>query len=66
MGACGCQCCSDEAIPGKVLALLPGGMASVELNGATQEISIELTDCAPGDVVMVHAKVAIARVSGEV
>jgi len=61
-----CQCCSDEAVPAKVLALLPGGMAAVDLNGAIEEVSIELIESAPGDIVMVHARVAIARVSGDV
>jgi HupF/HypC family len=56
-----CTCCSDQAVPAKVLALLPGGMASVDLNGAIEEISVELVDSAPGDVVLVHAGVAIAR-----
>ncbi len=59
-----CTCCSDQAVPAKVLALLPGGMASVDLNGAIEEISVELVESAPGDIVLVHAGVAIARSGG--
>jgi len=61
-----CECCADQAVAARVLALLPDGMACVEINGVTEEVSVELTDSVPGDIVMVHAKVAIARVSGEV
>jgi hydrogenase maturation factor len=39
-------------------------MASVERNGAIEEISVELVESAPGDVVLVHAGVAIARSGG--
>jgi hypothetical protein len=59
-----CTCCSDQAVPAKVLALLPGGMASVDMNGAMEEISVELVESAPGDVVLVHAGVEIARSGG--
>ncbi len=63
-GLSACPCCSDQAIPAQVLALLPGGMAFVNLDGAVEEISVELVECAPGDVVLVHAGVAIARSGG--
>ena len=59
-----CFCCSDQAVRARVLHLLPGGMASVDLDGAIDEISVELVDSAPGDIVLVHARVAIARLSG--
>jgi len=59
-----CTCCSDQAVPARIVALLPGGMASVERNGAIEEISVELVESAPGDVVLVHAGVAIARSGG--
>jgi hydrogenase maturation factor len=59
-----CICCSDQAIPAKVIALLPGGMASVDLNGVIEEVSVDLTESAPGDIVLVHSKVAIGRLSG--
>jgi hydrogenase maturation factor len=56
-----CICCSDEAIAGRVLALLPGGMAAVDFGGAVEEVSVALIETAPGDSILVHAKVAIAR-----
>ena len=43
---------------------MPGGMASVDLDGTIDEVSVELIDSAPGDMVLVHARVAIARLSG--
>ena len=59
-----CVCCSDEAGPGRVLALLPGGMAVVDFGGATEQVCVDLIESAPGDIVLVHAKVAIARLGG--
>jgi len=41
--------------------LLPGGMAAVDFGDAVEEISVALIETAPGDSVLVHAKVAIAR-----
>lgn len=59
-----CLCCSDQALPGKVLSLQPGGMALVDLDGAIEEVSVELIESAPGDTILVHARVAIARLGG--
>jgi len=59
-----CFCCSDHAVAARVLTMLPGGMASVDLDGTIDEVSVELIDSAPGDMVLVHARVAIARLSG--
>jgi len=56
-----CVSCSDEAIPGRVVALLEDGMALAEFPGATEEINVELVDAAPGDLVLVHARIAISR-----
>jgi hydrogenase maturation factor len=39
-------------------------MALVDLDGVIEEVSVELIDSAPGDTVLVHARVAIARLSG--
>lgn len=46
---------------GRVLALLPGGMATVDFGDAIEEVSVALIETAPGDAILVHAKVAIAR-----
>ena len=42
------------------------GMALVDASGAKREVSVELLrDLEPGDYVMVHAGVAIARITDE-
>jgi hydrogenase maturation factor len=63
-GPCGCVTCGDEAKPARVIALLPGGMAAAEGEAGIEEISVELCDAEAGDVVLVHAGVAIARLRG--
>jgi hydrogenase expression/formation protein HypC len=58
-----CVACSDEALPARVLAVLPGGNAMVEINRTIEEINVQLVDTAAGDLLLVHAKVAIARLT---
>lgn len=42
------------------------GMAIVDASGAKREVSAELLeDLEPGDYVMVHAGIAIARIDGD-
>jgi hydrogenase maturation factor len=36
-------------------------MARVDSCGATEEVSLDLIDAAPGDVVLVHAGIAIGK-----
>lgn len=50
-----------QALPGRVVALLEDGMARVDVDGVGEEVSVELIDAAVGDIVLVHAKVAIGR-----
>lgn len=51
-------------LPAKVMNL-KNGRAVVDASGARKEISAELlNDLEPGDYVMVHAGVAIARIRG--
>jgi hydrogenase maturation factor len=57
-----CITCSDVAIAVRVRHLLPGGLAVVDTDAGAEEISIVLIDAEPGDVVLVHAKEAIAVV----
>jgi hydrogenase maturation factor len=58
-----CITCSDEALPFRVVELLDFGLAMVDTgDGRTEEISVALVDAAVGDVVLVHAKEAIAKV----
>ena len=51
-------------LPAKVMNL-KNGRAVVDASGARKEISAELlNDLEPGDYVMVHAGVAVARIRG--
>jgi hydrogenase maturation factor len=40
-------------------------MASVDRSGVIEEVSVELMETVPGDTVLVHAGVAIARWNAE-
>jgi hypothetical protein len=44
----------------RVRALLPGGLAEVDTGAGPETVSVALVDAAVGDVVLVHAKEAIA------
>jgi hydrogenase expression/formation protein HypC len=45
---------------------IKGGMAVVDASGVKRTISIELLkDLSPGDYVMVHAGIAIAKISSD-
>jgi hydrogenase expression/formation protein HypC len=56
-----CITCGDQALPGRVTALLEDGMARVDVAGVGEEVSVELIEAAVGDVVLVHARVAIGK-----
>lgn len=58
-----CVTCSDTAVPVRVLELLADGLALADTGGGREEISVALVEAGPGDVVLVHAKEAIAVVS---
>ena len=50
------------AVPAKVLALLPGAMARVDVGGAIKEVSVALLDdLRPGDYVILHVGYALSR-----
>ena len=52
-------------VSGKVVKL-QAGTAMVDVNGARREVSAELlNDLEPGDYVMVHAGVAIAKITDD-
>ncbi|MBQ9155320.1 MAG: HypC/HybG/HupF family hydrogenase formation chaperone [Eubacterium sp.] len=52
-------------LPAKIMTM-KDGVAIVDASGAKREISTELlTDLEPGDYVMVHAGIAIARITDE-
>lgn len=59
-----CATCADEAIEGRVLRVADDDLADVAMEGDVRTVAVELLDgvCA-GDVVLVHAGVAIAKVA---
>jgi len=51
------------AVPARVTALLPDGMAKVSLDGVLKEVSLAFVDeVAVGDYVVVHVGYALAKV----
>lgn len=57
-----CITCSDAAVPVRVREVLAGDLAVVDTDAGPEEISVALVEAGPGDVVLVHAKEAIAVV----
>lgn len=57
-----CITCGDVAIPVRVVRLLPGDLAVVEVDGREEEISVALVTAEVGATVLVHAGEAIAAV----
>ena len=60
-----CVTCSDEAVPMRVVAPPVDGVARcADADGAEAEVMTELVGAvSPGDEVLVHAGVALARVA---
>jgi hydrogenase maturation factor len=58
-----CITCSDTAVAVRVRELRPDGLAIVDTEAGPEEVSVALVAAAPGDVVLVHAKEAIAVVA---
>lgn len=58
-----CITCSDLAIKARVIQLLDDDLARVEAGGDTEVISIALVDAQPGDLILVHAREAIAKLT---
>lgn len=56
-----CITCSDLGVQARVVELTPGGNARVEIGTILEEVNIELVEAAPGDTVLVHAKVALRK-----
>ena len=59
-----CITCADTAVRVRVSELLPGGLAVVETDAGPEEVSVALVEARVGDVVLVHAKEAIAVLGG--
>jgi hydrogenase expression/formation protein HypC len=60
-----CITCSDEAVPVTIVRLLPFGLAMVDTGVSVEEVSVALVEAGVGDVVLVHAKEAIARLEAD-
>jgi hydrogenase maturation factor len=61
-----CSICSDEGIPGRVLALRPFNMALLQMPTGELEVAIDLIDNVQiDDVLLVHVGVAITRICNE-
>jgi hydrogenase expression/formation protein HypC len=60
-----CITCGDVAVPVRVVKLLPGDLAVVEVDGREEEISVALVSATVGATVLVHAGEAIAAVEPE-
>jgi HupF/HypC family len=57
-----CVTCSDAAVQVRVRELLDDDLAVVETDAGLEEVSVALVEVRPGDLVLVHAKEAIAIV----
>lgn len=62
-----CLTCSDRADPVRVVALAAAGEARcVDASGRACTVQVELVpEAAPGDLLLVHAGVALARLAAE-
>jgi hydrogenase maturation factor len=56
-----CITCSDSAVAVRVIELLEDNLARVETDGGVEVVSVALVAAKAGDVVLVHAKEAIAK-----
>lgn len=59
-----CITCSDEALQARVFSVnRENGLALVAIDGTSEEIDVTLVEhVEPGDILLVHSGVAIARV----
>jgi hydrogenase expression/formation protein HypC len=55
-----CITCSDVAVRATVTRLLAGGLALVDGGAGEEEVSVALVPAQVGDVLLIHAKEALA------
>ncbi len=61
-----CITCGDQGIPMRVVALEGDGLARCRISDNDSTVDVQLVgDLAPGDLVLVHAGVALARLGPE-
>jgi len=56
-----CITCSDSAIPVRVIELIEDNLARVDTGAGVEIVSVALVAAKAGDVILVHAKEAIAK-----
>ena len=55
-----CITCSDAAVRAKVTQVLADGLALVDAGAGEEEVSVALVTAREGDVLLIHAKEALA------
>ena len=55
-----CITCADVAVRATVTQLLAGGLALVDAGAGEEEVSVALVPAQVGDVLLIHAKEALA------
>ena len=61
-----CITCGDQGIPMRVVALEGDGLARCRISDMDSTVDVQLVgDLAPGDLVLVHAGVALVRLGPE-
>ncbi|MDB5107630.1 MAG: hypothetical protein JWM69_571 [Candidatus Binatus sp.] len=58
-----CITCSDLATEARVISLLENDFARVQVGDAVEVVSIALVDAHPGDLILIHAREAIAKLT---
>ncbi|MCW9035694.1 MAG: HypC/HybG/HupF family hydrogenase formation chaperone [Rhodospirillales bacterium] len=53
------------AIPAKIVELLEGDMAKVEVDGVRKEVSLAMVDAGLGDYVIIHVGYALSKIDAE-
>lgn len=56
-----CLTCSDSAVSVRVIELLENALARVDTGAGLEVVSVALVAAKVGDVILVHAKEAIAK-----
>ena len=60
-----CITCGDVAVPGRVVEV-NDNTATVEVDGRREHVGVELVaPVSPGELLLCHAGIALARIEGE-
>jgi hydrogenase expression/formation protein HypC len=57
-----CITCSDQAVLVRVVEVMEDNLARVDTGAGIEVVSVALVDARAGDVVLIHAKEAIAKI----